>query len=80
MTDSRAGLLMGAGAFALWGLYPFYFKALGHVPALEIVAHRIFWSTLLLAAIIHLRGAWAAGHRRPVRPPPALGPRRAPRR
>ena len=58
MTDSRAGLLMGAGAFALWGLYPFYFKALGHVPALEIVAHRIFWSTLVLALIIQLRGAW----------------------
>jgi chloramphenicol-sensitive protein RarD len=55
VSDSRAGLLMGAGAFGLWGLYPFYFKALGHVPALEIVAHRIFWSTLVLAAIIHLR-------------------------
>ena len=27
MTDSRAGLLMGAGAFALWGLYPFNFKS-----------------------------------------------------
>ena len=58
MTDSRAGLLMGAGAFALWGLYPFYFRTLGHVPALEIVAHRIFWSTLVLALIIQLRGAW----------------------
>ena len=60
MTDFRAGLLMGAGAFTLWGLYPFYFKALGHVPPLEIVAHRIFWSTLLLAGIIHLRRAWPA--------------------
>ena len=30
------------------------------MPALEIVAHRIFWSTPLLAAIIHLRGAWGS--------------------
>ena len=28
------------------------------MPALEIVAHRIFWSTLVLALIIQLRGAW----------------------
>jgi chloramphenicol-sensitive protein RarD len=51
---------MGAGAFTLWGVYPFYFKALGHVPPLEIVAHRIVWSTLVLAVIIQLRAAWPA--------------------
>lgn len=58
--DSREGLLLGAGAFTLWGLYPFYFKALAHVPALEIVAHRIVWSTLLLGLIIQLRSGWPA--------------------
>jgi EamA domain-containing membrane protein RarD len=51
---------MGAGAFTLWGVYPFYFKALGQVPPLEIVAHRIVWSTLVLAVIIQLRAAWPA--------------------
>jgi chloramphenicol-sensitive protein RarD len=56
--DSRAGLVMAATAFTLWGIYPFYFKALAHVPPLEIVAHRIFWSTLTLAPLIQLRGAW----------------------
>ena len=58
--DSREGLLLAAGAFALWGLYPFYFKALAHVPPLEIVAHRIVWSSLLLAVIIQARGGWLA--------------------
>ena len=58
--DSREGLLLGAGAFTLWGLYPFYFKALAHVPALEIVAHRIVWSTLLLALLIQFRRGWGA--------------------
>jgi chloramphenicol-sensitive protein RarD len=56
--DTREGLLLGAGAFALWGLYPFYFKALAHVSPLEIVVHRILWSSLLLALIIHARGGW----------------------
>jgi chloramphenicol-sensitive protein RarD len=60
VSDSRQGLLMGAGAFTLWGLYPVYFKALGHVSPLEIVAHRILWSTLVLAPLIQVRGAWPA--------------------
>jgi chloramphenicol-sensitive protein RarD len=58
VTEPQKGLLMGAGAFTLWGLYPVYFKALGHVAPLEIVAHRILWSTLVLAPLIQLRGAW----------------------
>lgn len=57
---SRDGLLFAGGAFVLWGLYPFYFTALAHVPALEIVAHRIVWSSLLLAVIIQARGGWLA--------------------
>lgn len=56
--DSRAGLIMAATAFTLWGVYPFYFKALGHVPPLEIVAHRILWSTLVLAPLMQARRAW----------------------
>jgi chloramphenicol-sensitive protein RarD len=58
VTDSREGLVLGAAAFALWGIYPFYFKALGDVPPLEIVAHRIFWSTLVLAPLIQWRRGW----------------------
>ena len=56
--DRRDGLLFGASAFTLWGLYPFYFKALAAVPALEIVVHRIVWSTLLLALLLQLQGGW----------------------
>jgi chloramphenicol-sensitive protein RarD len=56
--DTREGLLLGGTAFALWGLYPFYFKALAAVPALEIVVHRVLWSSLLLAVVIQLRSDW----------------------
>ncbi|MEK0082402.1 EamA family transporter RarD [Benzoatithermus flavus] len=56
--DTREGLLLTGSAFALWGLYPFYFKALAAVPALEIVLHRIVWSSLLLAIVIQARGGW----------------------
>lgn len=56
--DSRVGLACGIGAFTLWGLYPFYFKALAEVPALEIVLHRILWSSLVLAVLLLWQGAW----------------------
>ena len=56
--ESRLGLLAGLGAFTLWGLYPFYFKALAAIPALEIVAHRIVWSVAMLACLLPFGGRW----------------------
>lgn len=49
---SRSGLLAAGLAFTAWGLSPIYFKAVGALPALEIVAHRVLWSVLLLAALL----------------------------
>ena len=48
---SRAGFALGLGAYALWGVLPIYFKALGSVPAIDIVAHRALWSLPFLAAL-----------------------------
>ncbi|MGZ8345318.1 MAG: EamA family transporter RarD [Allosphingosinicella sp.] len=61
MTDAartRSGLLMGLGAYALWGILPLYFKALIHVGAAEIVAHRILWSLLFLGTLATLWKRW----------------------
>jgi len=55
---TRAGLLLGLGAYLLWGVLPLYFKTIAEVPATEIVAHRIVWSLLflgILAAILKRR-------------------------
>lgn len=48
------GLWYGLGAYTLWGLFPVYFKLIGFVPADQIIAHRIVWSFLLLAAVVAL--------------------------
>jgi chloramphenicol-sensitive protein RarD len=42
-------------AFVFWGLTPAYFKWLGAVPALEIVAHRMLWAVPFLAAFLLIR-------------------------
>ena len=39
-----SGYLYTFQAFLTWGLLPIYWKFLSHIPALEILSHRIFWS------------------------------------
>ncbi len=63
---NRLGLAYAAGAFGLWGLSPLYWRLLAHVPAFEILMHRIAWSALLLAFV--LRGRWAALRAAAARP------------
>ena len=48
----RDGLLLGTGAYIIWGLLPLYIKLLVGVPAMQVLAHRIVWSLLLLALIV----------------------------
>jgi len=48
----RAGLIVGIGAYSFWGLLPLYLHLLNGVPALQVLAHRILWSVLLLAVIV----------------------------
>jgi chloramphenicol-sensitive protein RarD len=53
---TRSGLLLGLGAYLLWGLLPLYLKLLAGVPATQVLAHRVLWSLLLLGAIVLLAG------------------------
>jgi chloramphenicol-sensitive protein RarD len=46
------GILYGIGAYMLWGFFPIYWKLLHHIPALQLVGHRIVWSLLFLMAFI----------------------------
>lgn len=55
-----AGFLYALGAYLAWGLFPIYFRALRHLPPLEVLAHRVFWSALLLCAFLAWRGGLRA--------------------
>ncbi len=46
-------------AYALWGLFPVYWKQLSNVPSGEIILHRILWSLGFLLLIELLRRRWA---------------------
>ncbi|MFA7330531.1 MAG: EamA family transporter RarD [Candidatus Delongbacteria bacterium] len=55
MTQARQGIFFATGAYLLWGFFPIYWKALGQVPAGEVLAHRILWSCLFLAGFLLTR-------------------------
>ena len=58
--DARRGALLGAGAYLLWGLFPLYWPLLEPASALEVLAHRVVWSLLLVAVLLLATRRWAA--------------------
>ena len=49
------GLLAGAAAFTIWGLFPLYLRALSAVTPLQVIAHRIVWSCAFILTWMLLR-------------------------
>ena len=54
----NTGILYAVFAFFCWGLFPLYFHAIGEVPAMEILAHRMLWSLLFLCIVLTVRSQW----------------------
>ena len=54
-SESILGVVYAGSAFLIWGLGPIYWKALGTVPPLEIIMHRMVWSFIFLLILI-IRG------------------------
>lgn len=53
--DELLGYGCAVGCYVFWGFLPIYFYFLKHVPADQIVAHRIVWSVVLVAAVLAVR-------------------------
>jgi chloramphenicol-sensitive protein RarD len=58
-SGSRRGFTFGVAAYGLWGVLPIYFKALGDVPPVDVVAHRVVWSLLFLGVLLSFGSGWA---------------------
>ncbi|MBL3684343.1 EamA family transporter RarD [Sinorhizobium meliloti] len=50
--DSPKGFAFALAAYLLWGFLPFFMKAVSHIPAAEVVAHRIVWSVPLAGLVL----------------------------
>lgn len=53
--QAKQGVIFALLAYTMWGIAPLFFKQLQFMPSLEILAHRVIWSALLLVVIIGLR-------------------------
>ncbi len=53
------GVLYAALAYTAWGLFPMFFKQLGHVNAFEVVMHRMVWALLFLMGVLAVLRRWA---------------------
>ncbi len=52
-TDNKStGLLYGIGAYGSWGLFPAFFPLLKPAGAVEVLAHRIVWTLVLMAGVL----------------------------
>mgnify|MGYP006188818375 CR=1 FL=1 len=59
MTLDRRGVWMAVFAYVIWGVMPLYWHLLKAVPSLQIIMHRIVWSTVLVCGFL----LWKYGRR-----------------
>ena len=69
---ARSGFLLALGAYLLWGLLPFYMKAVAHLPLIEVIAHRIVWSVPIAACVLVWAGR-TADFKAAIRSPRSIG-------
>ncbi|HEY5753005.1 MAG TPA: EamA family transporter RarD [Chthoniobacterales bacterium] len=64
MSDHRSqttsGIVAGLLAFVSWGLVPIYWRLIKHVPATEILSHRMIWSLIFCSGLMFFGGQWSA--------------------
>lgn len=61
--NARKGIIYTACSFAMWGLFPVYWKLLEQIPALDILAHRILWSFVFMCVLLTVLKKWKTGWR-----------------
>jgi chloramphenicol-sensitive protein RarD len=58
MTELRRGYLYGVAAYVMWGFFPLYFKLLQPSTPLEILAHRVVWSVVVVGLLLSAMRNW----------------------
>jgi chloramphenicol-sensitive protein RarD len=62
--ETRTGTAYGVAAYAMWGVFPLYFPLLEPAGALEVLAHRVLWSLVVVGGLLLAGIATARGLRR----------------
>ena len=54
------GVLLGIIGYLFWGMFPLFFALLDSVSPIEIVAHRIIWSLIVVVLVLIIGKQWRA--------------------
>lgn len=52
------GTWFGIAAYLVWGFLPIFWKTVEHVPSMEVLAHRIFWSLVFMLVVLFVSSKW----------------------
>ena len=63
----RKGVLLAVAAYLLWGMFPLYWPLLEPAGAVEILAHRMFWSAVVMGIAITAIRRWSQIRALPAR-------------
>lgn len=70
--DTARGFALAVAVYGLWGFLPLYLGALGHIPPVEVIAHRVLWS-LPIAGLVLLATGRGRALRAAIRAPRVIG-------
>jgi chloramphenicol-sensitive protein RarD len=60
LSEAGKGILAIVAACTIWGTATLYYKAMAHVPPLEVLAHRTVWTLLFFGVLLAVQGRFAA--------------------
>ncbi|NGQ90934.1 EamA family transporter RarD [Rhodobacter sp. HX-7-19] len=60
MGEAGRGILAIVGACTIWGTATLYYKAMAHVPPLEVLAHRTVWTLAFFGVLLAVQGRFSA--------------------
>jgi chloramphenicol-sensitive protein RarD len=58
VSASRLGFVYGIAAYGLWGLFPLYWGLVDQAGEIEVLAHRIVWSLVVVVALLSIGKGW----------------------
>ncbi|MFT5721188.1 MAG: chloramphenicol-sensitive protein RarD [Motiliproteus sp.] len=58
MTDVSRSLIQALGAYLIWGCFALFFHQLQHIPATEVLLHRLVWASVFVAVVLTLSRRW----------------------
>ncbi|WP_206612377.1 EamA family transporter RarD [Prescottella agglutinans] len=53
-------MMAGVGAYLIWGMFPIFFGLLAPAGSLEVLAHRMLWTVLLMLGVLAVLGRFGS--------------------